>query len=283
MFRKLALAGAMVATVSLIAIAATPLHTYNNSVGTEQETIGVHCINNTTGEPESCGTGGGGGGDATAANQVTTNTEIGGLTEAAPGTDTASSGLNGRLQRVAQRLTSMITALTNTIVLQAGENHVGEVGNNQITITAAQTSTVVTYTTGQAIGGLITYANAARVSGATGAPGTSGLIQRAMVFSKITNTVQTDIILFNANPTGSTCTNASAYSLAAADFDKVIGVAHVTDWTASASAYTGQAQNLAIPYALVSNTSLFGCLVARGSITAASTSDFSTAAAVIRN
>lgn len=33
---------------------------------------------------------------------------IGALTEAAPGTDTASSGLNGRLQRVAQRLTSLI-------------------------------------------------------------------------------------------------------------------------------------------------------------------------------
>lgn len=61
------------------------------------------------------GGGGGGGGDASAANQVitngkidTTNAEIGALTETAPTTDTASSGLNGRLQRVAQRLTSLI-------------------------------------------------------------------------------------------------------------------------------------------------------------------------------
>lgn len=36
------------------------------------------------------------------------DTKIGSLTEAAPGTDTASSGLNGRLQRIAQRLTSLI-------------------------------------------------------------------------------------------------------------------------------------------------------------------------------
>lgn len=36
---------------------------------------------------------------------------IGILTEAAPVTDTASSGLNGRLQRIAQRVTSLITAL----------------------------------------------------------------------------------------------------------------------------------------------------------------------------
>lgn len=47
------------------------------------------------------------------ATQVTQNTRIGDLTEAAPATDTASSGLNGRLQRIAQRITSMITTLTD--------------------------------------------------------------------------------------------------------------------------------------------------------------------------
>lgn len=36
---------------------------------------------------------------------------LGALTEAAPGTDTASSGLNGRLQRIAQRLSSLIGLL----------------------------------------------------------------------------------------------------------------------------------------------------------------------------
>lgn len=46
---------------------------------------------------------------------TTTNTEIGALTETAPATDTASSGLNGRLQRVAQRLTSLIGLLPTSI------------------------------------------------------------------------------------------------------------------------------------------------------------------------
>lgn len=45
----------------------------------------------------------------------TTNTEIGGLTETAPATDTASSGLNGRLQRIAQRLSSMIALLPTAL------------------------------------------------------------------------------------------------------------------------------------------------------------------------
>lgn len=45
----------------------------------------------------------------------TTNTQIGALTETAPATDTASSGLNGRLQRIAQRITSFIALFPTSI------------------------------------------------------------------------------------------------------------------------------------------------------------------------
>lgn len=45
----------------------------------------------------------------------TTNTQIGALTETAPATDTASSGLNGRLQRIAQRITSLIGLFPTSI------------------------------------------------------------------------------------------------------------------------------------------------------------------------
>src|SRR4051812_7181237 len=40
---------------------------------------------------------------------------IGSKTETAPASDTGSSGLNGRLQRVAQRLTSLIALLPTSI------------------------------------------------------------------------------------------------------------------------------------------------------------------------
>jgi hypothetical protein len=43
------------------------------------------------------------------------NATIGALTETAPATDTASSGLNGRLQRIAQRLTSLIAQLPSAL------------------------------------------------------------------------------------------------------------------------------------------------------------------------
>ena len=59
------------------------------------------------------------------------DTKTGSLTETAPATDTASSGLNGRLQRIAQRLTSLITALGSPF--QAG----GSIGNTSFGATQA--------------------------------------------------------------------------------------------------------------------------------------------------
>lgn len=55
--------------------------------------------------------------------QQQVSTRVGSQTETAPATDTASSGLNGRLQRVAQRLTTLITNLGSPF--QAG----GSIGN----------------------------------------------------------------------------------------------------------------------------------------------------------
>ncbi len=45
---------------------------------------------------------------------------IGALTETAPATDTASSGLNGRLQRIAQRVTSVIALLPTALGANGG-------------------------------------------------------------------------------------------------------------------------------------------------------------------
>jgi hypothetical protein len=66
--------------------------------------------------------GGGGGGDASAANQVIANTRVGDITETVPANDTASSGLNGRLQRIAQRLTSLIALLPASLGIKTAAN-----------------------------------------------------------------------------------------------------------------------------------------------------------------
>lgn len=67
------------------------------------------------------------------------DTKVGSLTESAPATDTASSGLNGRLQRIAQRITSFIALIPAALTgsgnfkvavqeaLPAGTNNIGDV------------------------------------------------------------------------------------------------------------------------------------------------------------
>lgn len=50
-----------------------------------------------------------------ASTEATLDARTGSLTETAPASDTASSGLNGRLQRVAQRLTSLIALLPTAL------------------------------------------------------------------------------------------------------------------------------------------------------------------------
>ena len=78
-----------------------------------------------------------GAGDATAANQTALNTLTGIVTETAPVSDTASSGLNGRLQRIAQRITSLITALGSPF--QAG----GSIGNTAFGVNNAAGASAV--------------------------------------------------------------------------------------------------------------------------------------------
>ncbi len=127
-------------------------------------------VNPTTGLPYAAtGGGGGGGGDASAANQTTqitaanlTNTRVGDLTEAAPGTDTASSGVNGRLQRIAQRLTSLIGLLPASLGAKAP---------------SASLSIVQAVTTPTNIGGSLTTGGSAQNAAAANAARTGWWIQ----------------------------------------------------------------------------------------------------------
>ncbi len=63
---------------------------------------------------------------------VSTNSELGIVTETAPATDTASSGLNGRLQRIAQRLTSLIALLPSALVGGRLDINVGSFGGTAV-------------------------------------------------------------------------------------------------------------------------------------------------------
>jgi hypothetical protein len=163
------------------------------------------------------------------------------------------------------------------VALGAGSNTIGSLIGNNSTLTVAQTVTAASaYATGNAVGGLITLTSINRASGA------SILVQSVLVTSKSAQTNPMDILLFNASPTGSTCTDKTAVSIVAADAGKLVGVAHVTDWTSGGTASVGQMQQPPIGIA-VPATTLYACLVTRSTPTWTSTSDVSVVVSSILN
>lgn len=94
-------------------------------------------------------------GASTLAEQQTQTAAIGSLTETAPATDTASSGLNGRLQRIAQRLTSLIALFPTSIGTKTSAASLSVVlASDQAAINVAQQVTSGTITNTQKSVGL---------------------------------------------------------------------------------------------------------------------------------
>jgi hypothetical protein len=133
-----------------------------------------------------------GAGDATAANQSTANTSLGGVTETAPASDTASAGLNGRLQRIAQRLTSLIALLPTSLGQKTMANGLA------VTVASDQSALPVTGTFWQAtqpVSGTVT-ANAGTGTMAVSGPLTDTQLRATAV--PVSGTVSV-----NALPAGS--------------------------------------------------------------------------------
>jgi hypothetical protein len=128
---------------------------------------------------------------------------IGAANETAPASDTASSGLNGRLQRIAQRLTTIIAG----IPLLAGETHVGQVGGESAIIggTITRPADTVAYVAGDLVANSTTAGSvvplacaAARINAGT------GVVRRARLSTTKTGLAGTEVFrihLFKTAPT----------------------------------------------------------------------------------
>lgn len=81
-------------------------------------------------------------GAATETTLSAQSTLIGAVTESAPASDTASSGLNGRLQRIAQRLSSLIALFPTSLGQKTSANSLGVVlASDQSAIPVSQSGT----------------------------------------------------------------------------------------------------------------------------------------------
>lgn len=185
-------------------------------------------------------------------------TSTGSLTETAPATDTASSGLNGRLQRIAQRLTTLLAVFPTTIDTNSGnksastlrvvlatdqptlsnaqpvtpaatEVHLGQIGGT--TVLAAGTMTRPSDTNGYIAGDGVTTAtssaSAMSVTGAARVSAGSGVIfgGRASKSTTGTSAASFRIWLYQGTPTAIPNDNAAFTAAVHADYLTLIGTA----------------------------------------------------------
>ena len=115
---------------------------------------------------------------ATEVTQAAGNVLIGPVTEVAPATDTASSGLNGRLQRIAQRITSLIGLLPASIGQKANAASLAvSLSTEQQVILSSLDTKLSTLITSNAVRLLTSVTNVAVSNISVGAPvGAKGFI-----------------------------------------------------------------------------------------------------------
>lgn len=147
---------------------------------------------------------------------------------------------------------------TNPLPVTAGGTP--SVVTNALTVTASSA-----YTAGDSLGGLQTLSS-------VGSHG--GYLHTVSIFSASGDTAEADAFVFNANPSASTCTDKTAFALAAADAGKLLpgSPIAITSSFAAGTPTVRVAQNLAIPFAA---TTLYVCYVTRGTPTFSATTDTS--------
>lgn len=156
--------------------------------------------------------------------------------------------------------------------LSASEAHIGEVGGRTVVHAQAVAGSTTAYAAGDAIGTLLTFAGFGRVAGGT------GLVQMASIMSKSAQTFACDLVLFHTAPAASAFVDNAVAVIAAADWDKVLGVVHISDWTALGGPSFAEATQLAMAYKVAAGqTDIYGILISRSTPTLASAADLKVA------
>jgi len=144
---------------------------------------------------------------------------------------------------------------TTGVFVGATENHIGNVGSEGITIPQTPTITAGLYSAGDAVGGLLTFAGAARTSGG------GGVIKGVVIIDDDGEDVELELWLFNQTFTA--MVDNAAWAPSEADLENFIGVVSTLTsdqgWMAAGTPSVCDIE-VAKRYDLV-GTSMFGQLV----------------------
>lgn len=155
-----------------------------------------------------------------------------------------------------------------TVTGAAGENHIGEVGGSTAIKSQTPTVTAGAYHAKDAVGGLLTFANAARVAAG------SGVIHAVTIIDNAAQSAELVLVLFDRTFTASA--DNAAFDPSDADLANCIGVIKITstDYQALADNAVACVKGIGLPYELpAAGTSLFGQLMCTGTPTYVAATD----------
>ena len=155
-----------------------------------------------------------------------------------------------------------------------------KVGGFTKIITVTPTIEAAAYVAGDLVGGKLSFSNVLRpIANADH----TGLIQSIIITDLGTQSAALDLVLFDVDPTNTTFTENAAFDIDDTDLLTILGVAAITDWKAFNDNSVGLALNMAMPFNLGTNNTLYGALISRGTPTYASTTDLTVRIGVLQD
>lgn len=155
----------------------------------------------------------------------------------------------------------------DVLSIAAGETHIGQVGSEGATIPLTPSVTAGAYTAGDAVGGLLTFANAARVSEG------GGVVKNLLIIDDAGQDAELELWLFDRTFTA--MADNAPWAPSEADLENCIGVISTEDstrgWMAAGTPSVIDVE-VSRRYDLA-GTSLFGQLVTRGTPTFVASDD----------
>ena len=141
------------------------------------------------------------------------------------------------------------------------------------------------YSSGDAMGGLITFTNFGRRNRlAVEEFGGAGIIQSVVITDLAAQSLNIDVIFFDTNPSNTTVTDNATLDVHDTDLLTILGIVNVTSWADFSDNSVGFESNLGIPFDLgAGNSSIYAVMVARGAHNLASTSDLTLRVGVLQD
>lgn len=144
-------------------------------------------------------------------------------------------------------------------------------------LSATPTVTAGAYSANDAVGGLLTFTDAAMLGGG----GNGAVLDSVTIIDRAKQSIQLDLVLFDRTFTATT--DNDAFDPTDADLANAIGAVKIVDWFAFNDNSMGVKTGIGLPIELAdAGSSLFGQLVTRGTPTYAAVGDITVILGIIR-